>query len=122
MDRTAVYIHLPVGVHVAHVGLELGSLLQCTKGVVGTMQTSKRALIAPRSTNGALVASGCEKPIATEGSTFDELLENIRDAVATYFEGDDPTALGFESRLSRQAPDQDRRRRGEGLDRAHFGQ
>jgi predicted RNase H-like HicB family nuclease len=46
--------------------------------------------------DGAYVAAAVNVPIATEGSTFDELQENIRDAVATYFEGDDPAALGFE--------------------------
>ena len=35
-------------------------------------------------------------PVVTEGSTFEELQENIRDAVALYFEGDDPASLGFE--------------------------
>ena len=46
--------------------------------------------------DGAYVAAAANVPIATEGSTFDELQENIRDAVATYFEGDDPASLGFE--------------------------
>ena len=46
--------------------------------------------------DGAYVAAAVDVPIATEGSTFDELQENIRDAVATYFEGDEPASLGFE--------------------------
>jgi hypothetical protein len=42
------------------------------------------------------VAVAADAPIATEGSTFEELYENVRDAVATYFLGDDPASLGFE--------------------------
>ena len=42
------------------------------------------------------VAAAADAPIATEGATFEELYENVRDAVATYFLGDDPAALGFE--------------------------
>jgi hypothetical protein len=42
------------------------------------------------------VAAAADAPIATEGSTFEELYENVRDAVATYFLGDDPASLGFE--------------------------
>lgn len=32
-------------------------------------------------------ADGVNVPIVTEGATFEELQENIRDAVALYFEG-----------------------------------
>ena len=39
--------------------------------------------------NGVYTADGVNAPIVTEGSTFEELQENIRDAVALYFEGDD---------------------------------
>lgn len=42
------------------------------------------------------VAAAGELPIATDGSTFEELKENIRDAVATYFLGDDPASFGFD--------------------------
>ena len=42
------------------------------------------------------VAAAADAPIATEGSTFEELYENVQDAVATYFLGDDPASLGFE--------------------------
>ena len=42
------------------------------------------------------VAAAADAPIATEGATFEELYENVRDAVATYFLGDDPASLGFE--------------------------
>ena len=41
-------------------------------------------------------ADGINVPIVTEGATFEELQENIRDAVALYFDGDDPASLGFE--------------------------
>ena len=43
--------------------------------------------------DGVYTASGVNAPIVTEGSTFEELQDNIRDAVALYFEGDDPAAL-----------------------------
>ena len=46
--------------------------------------------------DGAYVAAAVGIPIATEGLTFDELKENVQDAVATYFEGDEPASLGFE--------------------------
>jgi len=46
--------------------------------------------------DGVYTASGVNTPIVTEGFTFEELQENIRDAVALYFEGDDPASLGFE--------------------------
>jgi hypothetical protein len=41
-------------------------------------------------------ADGVGAPIVTEGRTFEELQDNIRDAVALFFEGDDPASLGFE--------------------------
>ena len=39
---------------------------------------------------------GVNAPIVTEGATFEALQDNIRDAVALHFEGDDPESLGFE--------------------------
>jgi len=45
--------------------------------------------------DGVYTADGVNVPIVTEGATFEELQENIRDAVALYFEGDDAAALGF---------------------------
>jgi predicted RNase H-like HicB family nuclease len=41
-------------------------------------------------------ASAIGTPIATEGATFEELQENIRDAVSLYFEHEDPVSLGFD--------------------------
>jgi hypothetical protein len=41
-------------------------------------------------------AEGVNAPIVTEADTFEELQDNIRDAVALYFEGDDPASLGFD--------------------------
>lgn len=41
-------------------------------------------------------AEGANAPIVTEANTFEELQENIRDAVALYFDGDDPASLGFD--------------------------
>jgi len=46
--------------------------------------------------DGAYTADGVNVPIVTEGATFEELQENIRDAVALYFEGEDSASLGFE--------------------------
>jgi hypothetical protein len=46
--------------------------------------------------DGQYVAAANGLSIATEGATFEELEENIRDAVATYFLGNDPASLGFE--------------------------
>lgn len=34
-------------------------------------------------------------PIVTQGNTFEELRDNIRQAVELYFEGEDPRDLGF---------------------------
>ena len=45
--------------------------------------------------DGIYTADGVNVPIVTEGATFEELQDNIRDAVALYFEGDDPVSLGF---------------------------
>jgi predicted RNase H-like HicB family nuclease len=45
--------------------------------------------------DGTYTADGVNVPIVTEGATFEELQENIRDAVALYFEGSDPSSLGF---------------------------
>jgi predicted RNase H-like HicB family nuclease len=45
--------------------------------------------------DGAYTADGVNVPIVTEGASFEELQENIRDAVALYFEGNDPSSLGF---------------------------
>ncbi|OHA27335.1 MAG: hypothetical protein A3C06_00600 [Candidatus Taylorbacteria bacterium RIFCSPHIGHO2_02_FULL_46_13] len=42
-------------------------------------------------------ASGVDVPIVTEGKTFEELQDNICDAVKLYFEDEDPAELGFAS-------------------------
>ena len=46
--------------------------------------------------DGVYTADGVNAPVVTEGATFEELQENIRDAVALFFEGDDPASLGFD--------------------------
>lgn len=46
--------------------------------------------------DGVYTAEGVNAPIVTEAATFEDLQDNIRDAVAVYFEGDDPAALGFD--------------------------
>jgi predicted RNase H-like HicB family nuclease len=45
--------------------------------------------------DGVYTADGVNVPIVTEGGTFEELQENIRDAVALYFEGENAASLGF---------------------------
>jgi len=45
--------------------------------------------------DGAYTADGVNAPIVTFGHTFEELQENIREAVALFFEGEEPQALGF---------------------------
>ena len=41
------------------------------------------------------VASRKEIPAVTQGRTFDELVENLREAVELRLEGDDPTEYGL---------------------------
>ncbi|MDO8575525.1 MAG: type II toxin-antitoxin system HicB family antitoxin [bacterium] len=45
--------------------------------------------------NGTYTADGVNIPIVTEGKTFEELESNINEAVGLYFEGEDPSSLGF---------------------------
>ena len=45
--------------------------------------------------DGVYTAEGVNVPIVTEGKTFEELNDNIVEAVELYFEGEDPTSLGF---------------------------
>ena len=40
-------------------------------------------------------ADGINAPIVTCGATFEELQENIREAVSLFFEGEKPATLGF---------------------------
>jgi predicted RNase H-like HicB family nuclease len=47
--------------------------------------------------DGAYTADGVNAPIVTFGHTFEELQQNIREAVALFFEGEEPQALGFTS-------------------------
>lgn len=43
----------------------------------------------------AYTAEGVNIPVVTEGDTFEELTKNIKEAVELFFEGDNPTTLGF---------------------------
>lgn len=47
--------------------------------------------------DGFYTAEGVNVPIVTEGATFEELQDNIRDAVALYFEDESASSLGFSS-------------------------
>ena len=44
---------------------------------------------------GFYVAECLEFPIVSQGSTVDDALHNLREAIALYFEGEDPTQLGI---------------------------
>jgi predicted RNase H-like HicB family nuclease len=45
--------------------------------------------------DGAYTADGVNAPIVTFGYTFEELQQNLREAVSLFFEGEEPRALGF---------------------------
>ena len=45
--------------------------------------------------DGVYTADGVNVPIVTEGKTFEELKDNIVEAVELFFEGEDPASLGF---------------------------
>ena len=46
---------------------------------------------------GVYTAEGLNVPVVTEGKNFEELKDNIKEAVELYFEGEDLTSLGFGS-------------------------
>lgn len=45
--------------------------------------------------DGVYTAEGMNAPIVTEGRTFEELKNNILDAVKLFFKGETPASLGF---------------------------
>jgi hypothetical protein len=45
--------------------------------------------------DGFYTADGVNVPIVTQGETFEQLQDNIKEAVELYFEGEDPSSLGF---------------------------
>ena len=45
--------------------------------------------------DGVYTADGINVPIVTEGKTFEELKQNIKEAVELYFENEDVSSLGF---------------------------
>lgn len=47
--------------------------------------------------DGAYTADGVNTPIVTFGYSFEELQQNIREAVTLFFEDEEPSALGFVS-------------------------
>ena len=47
--------------------------------------------------DGFYTAEAVNAPIVTQGKTFEELQDNIREAVELYFEDEDPAELGFGS-------------------------
>ena len=47
--------------------------------------------------DGYFIAEGTNVAIVTDAPTLDALAKNIKDAVALYFENEDPATLGFGS-------------------------
>ena len=45
--------------------------------------------------DGAYTADGVNAPIVPFGHTFEELQQNIREAVTLFFEGENPSSFGF---------------------------
>jgi len=45
--------------------------------------------------DGVYTAEGLNVSIVTEGKTFEELKENIKEVVELYFEDEEPALLGF---------------------------
>ena len=45
--------------------------------------------------DGVCTAEGLNVPVVTEGKNFEELRDNIQEAVELYFEGEDMASLGF---------------------------
>ncbi len=45
--------------------------------------------------DGMYTAESINAPIVTQGATFEELQDNIREAVELYFEDEDAAELGF---------------------------
>ena len=59
-----------------------------------TLRAAIHATITPDPESG-YVASCDEIAVVTEGDTLDEVIANLREAVALHVEGEDMTALGF---------------------------
>lgn len=47
--------------------------------------------------NGTYLAEGVNVPVVTDAKTFEDLQQNIKEAVELYFEGENPAELGFGS-------------------------
>lgn len=45
--------------------------------------------------DGMYTAEALNAPIVTQAETFEDLKENIKEAVELFFEGEDPQELGF---------------------------
>ena len=58
-----------------------------------TMQRSVKINIRPGER--LFVAECADIPVVTQGTTVDETIANIREAVALFFEDEDPAAHGF---------------------------
>jgi len=61
------------------------------------MEPMKRRAIQVRIFRGETkwVADGMDFPIVTEGDTLDEVVANVREAVASFLEGEDLSELGL---------------------------
>ena len=58
------------------------------------LQRTVKAVIRPGDDSG-YVAECIEIPVVTQGSTLDETVANLNDAVALHLDGEDLTALGL---------------------------
>ena len=58
------------------------------------LQHTIKAVIRPGEQSG-FVAECVEIPVATQGATLDEVVANLREAVALHLEGEDLRLLGF---------------------------
>jgi len=58
------------------------------------LQNSIKAFIYPGDRRG-YVAECLEIAVVTQGDTLDEVVSNLREAVALHLEGEDPTTFGL---------------------------
>jgi len=58
------------------------------------MQHTIKATIRPGDQSG-YVAECWEIPVVTQGTTLDETVKNLREAVALHLEGEDPATFGL---------------------------
>lgn len=60
------------------------------------LQKTIKAIIKNGEQSG-FIAEAVDIPVVTQGSTLDEVAENLKEAVELFFEGEDPAEFGFEN-------------------------